>query len=54
MKRKKHIPALIMGAALLIAGAVFVWKTHEDLRPLPKALSFEAGPVRKVQVLEHP
>jgi len=52
MKRKIKIDAFIIGLILLIAGAVLVWKTRDDLRPLPKTLSFEAGPARKVQVLD--
>ena len=37
---------------LIIAAGILAWKTIDDLQPLPHALNFETGHVRKVQILD--
>ena len=49
--RRKKITAILLLMAAMTAGA-FLWKTHDDLLPLPVCLSPVGSQVRKVQVMD--
>ncbi|MCD6293748.1 MAG: hypothetical protein J7M20_02240, partial [Deltaproteobacteria bacterium] len=52
MKHKTTMIALIIGSFLITGTTVLVWKTFEDLQPLPHSLNFEKSNIRKVQILD--
>jgi penicillin-binding protein 1C len=49
--KRKHI---LVTTALLLAAVVgvFIWKTKNDLLPLPRSLTLDGSNIRKVQVLD--
>ena len=52
MRHKTTITVLVIGCLLIAGIGVVVWKTFEDLQPLPHSLNFEKSNIRKVQILD--